>query len=288
MKVAKVALVLMVAPQSTDSFSVATPLIPRKQQQSLITLKMAKGLNKAKNKQAALARKLQLAREQKDGTTQKDDKTNEASIASLSDAEIKKKNDQLRFEQLLKQEASNVLNNYSSDGYLSKEQEEEEISAVRRGVDRLFEGDPAPYDAFELLVDVQSNEALGVHGAKQVVPKAGDFLIVLTDPRFKSDELRDTMKSVNVDLPAELRKKLIIVNADSPAENRRWLKKNDGVKLNIYSDEKKEWLKAYTALGEKRLSMGMYIIADERIQKLARDVDGVLASRVIQNAVKSL
>jgi hypothetical protein len=288
MKVAKVALVLMVAPQSTDSFSVATPLIPRKQQQSLITLKMAKGLNKAKNKQAALARKLQLAREQKDGTTQKDDETNEASIASLSDAEIKKKNDQLRFEQLLKQEASNVLNNYSSDGYLSKEQEEEEISAVRRGVDRLFEGDPAPYDAFELLVDVQSNEALGVHGAKQVVPKAGDFLIVLTDPRFKSDELRDTMKSVNVDLPAELRKKLIIVNADSPAENRRWLKKNDGVKLNIYSDEKKEWLKAYTALGEKRLSMGMYIIADERIQKLARDVDGVLASRVIQNAVKSL
>lgn len=288
MKVAKVALVLMVAPQSTDSFSVATPLIPRKQQQSLITLKMAKGLNKAKNKQAALARKLQLAREQKDGTTQKDDETNEASIASLSDAEIKKKNDQLRFEQLLKQEASNVLNNYSSDGYLSKEQEEEEISAVRHGVDRLFEGDPAPYDAFELLVDVQSNEALGVHGAKQVVPKPGDFLIVLTDPRFKSDELRDTMKSVNVDLPAELRKKLIIVNADSPAENRRWLKKNEGVKLNIYSDEKKEWLKAYTALGEKRLSMCMYIIADERIQKLARDVDGVLASRVIQNAVKSL
>lgn len=223
MKVAKVALVLMVALQSTDAFSVATPLFPRKQQQSLVTLKMAKGLNKAKNKQAALARKLQLAREQKDGTTQKDDETNEASIASLSDAEIKKKNDQLRFEQLLKQEASNVLNNYSSDGYLSKEQEEEEISAVRHGVDRLFEGDPAPYDAFELLVDVQSNEALGVHGAKQVVPKPGDFLIVLTDPRFKSDELRDTMKSVNVDLPAELRKKLIIVNADSPAENRRYV-----------------------------------------------------------------
>jgi hypothetical protein len=31
------------------------------------------------------------------------------------------------------------------------------------------------------------------------------------------------MKSVNVDLPAELRKKLIIVNADSPAENRRYV-----------------------------------------------------------------
>lgn len=47
-------------------------------------------------------------------------------------------------------------------------------------------------------------------------------------------------------------------------------------------------MKAYTALGEKRLSMCMYIIADERIQKLAREVDGVLISRVIQNAVKSM
>ena len=34
--------------------------------------------------------------------------------------------------------------------------------------------------------------------------------------------------------------------------------------------------------------MCMYIIADERIQKLARDIDGVLACRVIENAVKSL
>jgi len=70
--------------------------------------------------------------------------------------------------------------------------------------------------------------------------------------------------------------------------SRRWLKKNDGVKLDIYSDENKEWMKAYTALGEKRLSMCMFVIADERIQKLAREVDGVLASRVIQNAVKSM
>ena len=226
MKFSKIALLLAVmTPQSTDAFSVAPPFITsRNQHQSLIALKMGKGLNKAKNKQAALAQKLKLAREQKDGTiSQKAQETSEASIASLSDAEIKKKNDQLRFEQLLKQEASNVLNNYSSDGYLSKEQEEEEISAARRGIDRLFEGDPAPYNVFESLVDVQSNEALGVHGAKQVVPKPGDFLIVLTDPRFKSDELRETIKAISVDLPAELRKKLIIINADSPAENRRYV-----------------------------------------------------------------
>jgi hypothetical protein len=49
-----------------------------------------------------------------------------------------------------------------------------------------------------------------------------------------------------------------------------------------------EWMRAYTALGQKRFSMCMFILADERIQKLARDIDGVLANRVIQNAVKSL
>ena len=49
-----------------------------------------------------------------------------------------------------------------------------------------------------------------------------------------------------------------------------------------------EWMQAYTALGQKRFSICMFILADERIQKLARDVDGVFANRVIQNAVKSL
>jgi hypothetical protein len=68
----------------------------------------------------------------------------------------------------------------------------------------------------------------------------------------------------------------------------RWLKKNNSVDLHIYSDEKMEWMRAYTALGQKRFSMCMFILADKRIQKLARDVDGVVANRVIQNAVKSL
>lgn len=226
MKLEKFSLLLVVAPHLTGAFSVAPPpSVTRKQHHQLsdstCKLNMGKGLNKAKNKQAALAQKLKLAREQKDDTAQEEQELSEVSISSLSDAELKKKNDQLRFEQLLNQEASNVLNNYSSDGYLSKEQEEEEIVAARRGVDRLFEGDPAPYDVFESLVDVQSNEALGLHGAKQVIPNPNDFLIVLTDPRFKSDELRDTIKAISVDLPAELRKKLIIINADSSAENRR-------------------------------------------------------------------
>jgi hypothetical protein len=268
---------------TADAFHVTPSL-----RTSFTALEMAKGLNKAKNKQAALAKKMELARQQKEGTPSEPADSSDKSIASLTEAEIKKRNDQLRFEQLLKQESAIVLNNYSKDGYLSKEQEEEEISAARRGVDRNFEGDPAPSDAFECLVDVQTNHAIGPSGAKRLFPKPGEYLVVVTEPRLKSDELRETIRTLNVDLPAEIRKRLIIINADSPAVNRRWLKKNDSVKLDIYSDEEKEWMMAYTALGEKRLSMCMFVIADERIQKLARDVDGVLASRVIQNAVKSL
>ena len=59
-------------------------------------------------------------------------------------------------------------------------------------------------------------------------------------------------------------------------------------RMEIFSDEKLDWMRAYTALGRKRFSMSMFIVANERIQKLARDMDGDMASRVIQNAVKSL
>ena len=47
-------------------------------------------------------------------------------------------------------------------------------------------------------------------------------------------------------------------------------------------------MQAYTALGQKRFSMWMFVLANERIQKLVRDVNSVYANRVIQNAIKSL
>ena len=49
-----------------------------------------------------------------------------------------------------------------------------------------------------------------------------------------------------------------------------------------------EFMRAYTALGENRWSMTMLVIADGRVQKLARDVDQYGATRTVQNAVKSL
>ena len=163
------------------------------------------------------------------------------------------------------------------------------------GADRLFEGDPAPSEPFEELVSIKTGNAIGKAGASRLVPwlrknaeRHGEYLIVLTDPRMKSAEMRQTIKRLSINLPADLRDKTIVINADSPAENRRWLDKNGVTNIEVYADEKMEWMRSYTALGEKRFAMCMFVLADERVQKLAREVDGVEAARVIRNAISSL
>jgi hypothetical protein len=131
---------------------------------------------------------------------------------------------------------------------------------------------------------------LGPNGAKQLVPwlrttNRSDYLVILCDPRKNSLELHQTAKM----LPKDILSRLIVINADSPADNRKWLKKDSiTTDLQVYSDEKMEWMRAYSALGDTRWSMTMFIIAGERVQKLAREVEGVSATRVIRNAVKSM
>ena len=85
------------------------------------------------------------------------------------------------------------------------------------------------------------------------------------------------------------RKKIVFINADTPAQNRRLLKKIGMLDSNVrlYSDEKREWMQAYTALGENRWSMTLYVLADERIQKLVREFSQISASNVVQKAVKA-
>ena len=164
-----------------------------------------------------------------------------------------------------------------------------------RGVDRLFEYDPAPIEPFESLVGMRNEEAIGEIGARNLVPwihknssKHKDYLVVITDPREKSLECRQTIASLCQSLPPAIKDKIVFVNADSPPENRRWLKKNKIEDATIYSDEKREWMREYTALGEKRWSMTMFVLGDGRIQKLVREFDPDLAPTVVKNAVKSL
>lgn len=144
-------------------------------------------------------------------------------------------------------------------------------------------------------MSIKTENAIGKAGAERLVPwlhknpeRRSDYLVVLCDPRMKSTELRQTIKQISVELPKDVLSTMIVINADSPSENRRWVKKNNpSESLEIFSDEKMEWMRAYTALGDKRWSMTMFIIADERVRKLARDVDGLAATRVIQNAINS-
>jgi len=93
---------------------------------------LGKGLNKAKNKQLALKQKLEEAKRKKLQEAGSADDTNAKELQKLSDEEIQERNDRLRFEELLKKGSANVLNDYSSDGYLNRQQEEEEIDAYRK------------------------------------------------------------------------------------------------------------------------------------------------------------
>jgi hypothetical protein len=271
---------------STHSFSVQT--LPCTRPDS-VALFMGKGLNKARNKQGELARRLELAKQQREDSVPDDQK------ARLSDEEMKMKNDRLRFDEMLKNAAITVGNDFESGGYLSQAQEEEEIQSARSGVGRLFEGDAAPVAPFEELVSIKSENALGSLGASRLVPwlrknegRRSEYLAIISDPRPKSAELRSSIKQLALSLPNDVLDHLIVINADSPSENRRWMKKNDAFALDIYSDEKLEWMRSYSALGEKRWSMTLFVIADERIQKLAREVDTLQIAKVVTNAIKSL
>jgi hypothetical protein len=131
-----------------------------------------------------------------------------------------------------------------------------DIKFTVRGIDRIFEGDPAKEDPFQDLVQSEHGNALGENGVKRLLPwlnkntaKHQDYLVIVSDPRPKSAELRSAMKSL-VTLPPKLLSQLILVNADTPAENRRFLKKQGYTNLNVFCDEKREWMREYTALGK--------------------------------------
>ena len=251
-------------------------------------------MGKMKNKQAELQRKMKLAKQQ---AAQKANDGNAASSSQpqtrMTDQELKEINDRKRFEQLLNSNSASIGES-SSDEYLTEAQVEENIDAYRKGADRKFEGDPAPAEVFEELVSIRSENAIGGPAAKRLVPwlrnnDKSDYIVVVSDPREKSPEFLNTLKSLSSELPNDIFKKIVFINADTPAQNRRLLKKIGMLDSNVrlYSDEKREWMQAYTALGENRWSMTLYVLADERIQKLVREFSQISASNVVQKAVKA-
>jgi hypothetical protein len=47
-------------------------------------------------------------------------------------------------------------------------------------------------------------------------------------------------------------------------------------------------MQAYTALGESRWSMTMFLLSEERIQKLVREFSFLDAATVVQKAIRSM
>jgi len=255
-------------------------------------------MGKFRNRQAELQKKMVLAKQQ--AAKERENNNDSSGVDSrLTDEEIKEQNDRKRFEKLLKSNTAatmSIANGDSSmsDNYLTVEQEEETIDAYRQGVDRIFEGDPARSDVFEELISVKSENAIGGKGVERLLPwlcnsNKSDYVIVVSDPREKSIEFRSTVKDLESELPKDIFNKIVFINADTPSENRKALGKMKlaDSSIRLFSDEKKEWMQAYTALGENRWSLTLFILAEGRVQSLVREFSHFSCSSIIQNAINA-
>ena len=257
-----------------------TPLVHRHDRSVVPTLTTSLAMSMDKknkfNKQRDLAEKMAQAKRQREGSENGSSNTISSSSSSSSDSsslsaaaeEIKLRNDRKRFADLLE---NSILagggggggNNDMDKGfYLTVDQENENANAVYKGILRLYEGDTAPITPFAELVCIESGEPIGKGGMLRLLPWEGstnkssmdDYLIIITDPRPKSIELRTAMRRITDTLESTILEKCVIINTDTPAENRRLLKKNyndKDAKFRIFCDENMEWMREYTALGEK-------------------------------------
>ena len=228
-------------------------------------------------------------------TTTTTTSTEEDEEALLSPEEIKLRNDRKRFESLLE---NSIISNNNNNDYLTEAQEEENADAAYRGISRLYEGDPAPSSPFAELRSISNGEPIGSSGVLRYVPWEGgsssskeDYIVVLSDPRPKSIELRCAIRNLltSASLSKDILSRIIIINPDSPGENRKQLKKyQNSDKLTVLIDEDLEWMREYTALGEKRFSMTLFVLSGGVCRRIAREVDGDLICGVVGNAVKGL
>lgn len=256
------------------------------------------------NKQNDLAAKMAEAKRQRESAAGGDGadaagekKSNPAEDQIAADKEMKLRNDRRRFADMLD---TSIGGDFDMGFYNTVEQENEEADAaaqgVFRGAARLYEGDPAPSAPFERLLSIGNGEPLGPGGTKQLVPwerasASADYLCVIADPRPKSTELRAGVSRLAAALDAAALRQCVVINADTPAENRRFLKRKfveGGPKVNILVDEDRSWMREYSALGEKRFSMTVFVLRDGRVAKLAREVEAEMLPIVVKNAITSL
>ena len=276
--VVAVAMMLLLASSSSSTTCAfaftATSVVPHRNTMLSSTVMFAMNKKNKFNKQKDLAAKMAEAKRQRElaeggdvsSATSEDASSKDATNSSgqlLSDKEIKLRNDRQRFADMLENSMSSANSDLGDGYYLTVEQENENANAVYRGITRLYEGDPAPTSPFVDLLNIETGEPIGQGGMKRLVPWEGsrsasssDYLIVVTDPRPKSVELRTAMKRLAGGLSNDMLAKCVVINTDTPAENRRFVKKNfaedsGADKMTVLTDEKMDFMREYTALGEK-------------------------------------
>ncbi|MGK3762005.1 MAG: hypothetical protein ACI8RD_014323, partial [Bacillariaceae sp.] len=185
------------------------------------------GFNKAKNKQAELAKKMALAKKQKEGSAANDDSLdNEGRIQNTSNNENKNddEDDMKRrredFETLLRTTRGAIpsYDDYSDSEFIPhiragskndipkkkkqktiEEKEKEKQKALLLAEEEMNNKKvEAQRIHFEELIDVSTSTALGVIGAAKLVPWVPPYLksclIVFVDPRTNSNDLRRTIQ----------------------------------------------------------------------------------------------
>mmetsp|Transcript_26636 Transcript_26636/g.43267 ORF Transcript_26636/g.43267 Transcript_26636/m.43267 type:complete len:318 (-) Transcript_26636:28-981(-) len=309
---AAAAIMVIAASLSPSSFAFTSPAIAhltRGGGTCTATTSSLQAMNKRNkfNKQKDLAAKMAEAKRLRErgeagdgGTVSAAEDNTSPPNAQLSDKEIKLRNDRQRFADMLENSMTSSNGDLGDGYYLTVEQENENADAVFRGISRLYEGDPAPSAPFTELLNIENGEPLGQGGMKRLLPWEGpksssssDFMIVVTDPRPKSVELRTAMKRLIGALSADLLAKCVVINTDTPAENRRFVKKNfsedsGADKMTVLTDEKMGWMREYTALGEKRFSITMFILKEGRCEKIAREVEAEGMTETVKNAIRTM
>ena len=194
---------------------------------------MGKGLNRARNKQAEMAKKMELAKKQKDRLVETDGQHDD-----------KLESDRLLFAELLAKSSpppaitSQPTNPQSERKSTENTRNKPKVKAkdVKRKKKAhgsqdaaeepqhdvpLQQGDTAKRRHFESLLET-SQKPLGAAGAAQLVPWVPpyltNYLVIVADPRRQSGDLRQRIQYLTLNLSPEILSQVIVITADSHEE----------------------------------------------------------------------
>lgn len=276
------------------------------------------------NKQNDLAKKMELAKRQRDGgdddseslaETQEDKVSKEHSeFAKLlakspppsakKEPQVVQNQDIFRKLQVPKTPASTGPKVTSKD--LKRKRKAEEASKElsqdpSEGVRRLRLGSAARRRDFELLVEVETSQPLGPMKAALLVPWVPPFvcncLVVLADPRRQSADLYKSIQYLEQAQSSSssetMASQTIVISADSVPEMIAWKKRSqigDTHHVRMLEDPSLEWMKTYNCIHDvDRWSMSVLVFDSSGIiRHHSREVDPSHVCQLVSEVVATI